>query len=86
MRYVSVGYFKPGGYVKADELCAGEVGYIAASIKNLSDIRVGDTITLKSNPADRPLDGYKEVKSMVYSGIFPADGSDYEDLKEALEN
>ncbi len=82
---VSVGYFKPGGYVKADELCAGEVGYIAASIKNLSDIRVGDTITLKSNPADRPLDGYKEVKSMVYSGIFPADGSDYEDLKEALE-
>lgn len=82
---VSVGYFKPGGYVKADELCAGEVGYIAASIKNLSDIRVGDTITLKSNPSDKPLDGYKEVKSMVYSGIFPADGSDYEDLKEALE-
>ena len=82
---VSVGYFKPGGYVKADELRAGEVGYIAASIKNLSDIRVGDTITSRKNPAQKPLDGYKEVKSMVYSGIFPADGSDYEELKEALE-
>ncbi len=82
---VSVGYFKPGGYIKADELCAGEVGYISASIKNLSDIRVGDTITLKSNPVSKPLNGYKEVKSMVYSGIFPADGSDYEELKEALE-
>lgn len=82
---VSVGYFKPGGYIKSDELCAGEVGYIAASIKNLSDIRVGDTITLKDNPVKEPLHGYKEVKSMVYSGIFPADGSDYEELKEALE-
>lgn len=82
---VSVGYFKPGGYIKSDELCAGEVGYIAASIKNLSDIRVGDTITLKNNPVKEPLHGYKEVKSMVYSGIFPADGSDYEELKEALE-
>lgn len=82
---VSVGYFKPGGYIKSDELCAGEVGYIAASIKNLSDIRVGDTITLKNNPVKELLHGYKEVKSMVYSGIFPADGSDYEELKEALE-
>ena len=82
---VSVGYFKPGGYIKAERLSAGEVGYIAASIKNLSDIRVGDTITLKSNPASVALSGYKEVKSMVYSGIFPADGSDYEQLKEALE-
>lgn len=81
----SVGYFKPGGYIKAEELSAGEVGYIAASIKNLSDIRVGDTITLKGNPVHKPLHGYKEVKSMVYSGIFPADGSDYEELKEALE-
>ena len=81
----SVGYFKPGGYIKAEELSAGEVGFIAASIKNLSDIRVGDTITLKDNPVDKPLHGYKEVKSMVYSGIFPADGSDYEELKEALE-
>ncbi|MDD3304050.1 MAG: translation elongation factor 4 [Clostridia bacterium] len=82
---VSVGHFKPGGYTKADELVAGEVGYVAASIKNLSDIKVGDTITLKENPVDTPLHGYKEVKSMVYSGIFPADGSDYEELKEALE-
>lgn len=82
---VSVGYFKPGGYVKADELKAGEVGYIAASIKNLSDIHVGDTITLKDKPVERPLHGYKEVKSMVYSGIFPADGSDYEELKEAID-
>lgn len=82
---VSVGYFKPGGYVKADILKAGEVGYVAASIKNLSDIHVGDTITLKSNPIDKPLHGYKEVKSMVYSGIFPADGSDYEELKEAID-
>ena len=82
---VSVGYFKPGGYIKSDELCAGEVGYIAASIKNLSDIRVGDTITLKDNPVKEPLHGYKEVKYIVYSGIFPADGSDYEELKEALE-
>lgn len=81
----SVGYFKPGGYIKVEELSAGEVGFIAASIKNLSDIRVGDTITLKDNPVDKPLHGYKEVKSMVYSGIFPADGSDYEELKEALE-
>ena len=81
----SVGYFKPGGYIKAEELSAGEVGFIAASIKNLSDIRVGDTITLKDNPVDKPLHGYKEVKSMVYSGIFPADGSDYKELKEALE-
>ncbi len=82
---VSVGYFKPGGYVKAEILKAGEVGYVAASIKNLSDIHVGDTITLKSNPIDKPLHGYKEVKSMVYSGIFPADGSDYEELKEAID-
>ena len=81
----SVGYFRPGGYIKADELTAGEVGFIAASIKNLSDIRVGDTITLKDNPVSKLLHGYKEVKSMVYSGIFPADGSTYEELKEALE-
>ncbi len=82
---VNVGYFKPGGYIKAESLKAGEVGYIAASIKNLSDISVGDTITLKSNPASAPLKGYKEVKSMVYCGIFPADGSDYEELKEAID-
>lgn len=81
----NIGYFKPGGYVSHPELVAGEVGFVAASIKNLSEIRVGDTITTKNSPAKEPLQGYKEVKSMVYAGIYPADGSDYEDLKEALE-
>ena len=80
-----IGYFKAGGYVECDTLEVGEVGYIAASIKTISDIRVGDTITLKSNPALEVLPGYKKVQSMVYSGIFPADGSDYQDLKTALE-
>lgn len=82
---VEVGYFKPGGYVEAEKLTAGEVGYMAASIRNVSDIRVGDTITHKNNPVAAPLQGYKEVKSMVYSGIFPADGSDYKELKEAID-
>ena len=82
---VEIGYFKPGGYVEADMLYAGEVGYISASIKRVSDIRVGDTITLKNNPTKEALPGYKEVKSMVYAGIFPADGTEYEELKEALE-
>ncbi|MEG2348054.1 MAG: translation elongation factor 4 [Clostridia bacterium] len=81
----NIGYLKPGGYILADSLSAGEVGYISASIKKLEDIRVGDTITLKSNPVDKPLKGYKEVKSMVYAGIYPADGSDYEELKESIE-
>jgi len=81
---VEVGYFKVGDYTEAECLNAGEVGYITASIKDISDIRVGDTLTLKSNPAAVALPGYKEVKSMVYAGIFPADGSDYEELKEAL--
>ncbi|MEG2310477.1 MAG: translation elongation factor 4 [Clostridia bacterium] len=82
---VEVGYFKPGGYVKCSELLSGDVGYISASIKVLSDIHVGDTITLKNNPVTIPLHGYKEVKSMVYAGIFPSDGSQYKELKEALE-
>jgi len=81
---VEIGHFKVGGYEPCKSLEAGEVGYIAASIKNVADIRVGDTITLKENPAKEPLEGYREVKSMVYAGIFPADGSDYEELKEAL--
>ena len=80
-----VGYFKPGGYEECDILTAGEVGYIAASIKKISDINVGDTITLVDNKCEQPLKGYKKVQSMVYSGIFPAEGSDYEELKEALE-
>ena len=80
-----VGYFKAGGYVESKEIQAGEVGYIAASIKNVGDIRVGDTITNKDNRAKDALKGYKEVKSMVYSGIFPAEGCEYKDLKEAME-
>lgn len=82
---VELGYFKAGGYQEAQELKSGEVGYLAASIKNVADIRVGDTITLKKQPAKKALQGYKEVKSMVYAGIFPADGTDYKELKEALE-
>ncbi len=80
-----VGHFEPGSYEPCDELVAGEVGYIAASIKSLSDIRVGDTITLKENKAPEPLPGYKKVNPMVYCGIYPMDGSDYENLKVALE-
>ncbi len=82
---VEVGYFKPGGYVTTNELHAGEVGYIAASIKNISDISVGDTITLSKNPAKEMLPGYQKVKPMVYSGIYPVDGKDYEQLKVSLE-
>ena len=80
-----VGYFEPGTYVSAEEIKAGEVGYIAASIKNLEDIHVGDTITLSSNPAEEALPGYKKVNPMVYCGIYPMDGSQYENLKVALE-
>lgn len=80
-----VGYFAPGSYMPVNELKAGEVGYIAASIKTLQDIHVGDTITLKENPADEPLKGYKKVTPMVYCGLYPVDGSQYEELKEALE-
>ncbi len=82
---VEVGYMKPGGYIESDILSTGEVGYISASIKEVSDIRVGDTITHKNRPAKNPLKGYKKAKSMVYAGIFPADGTEYEELKEALE-
>ena len=80
-----VGYFTPGSYVQAEELLAGDVGYVAASIKSLSDLHVGDTITLKNNPANEPLKGYKKVQPMVYCGLYPMDGSDYENLKVALE-
>ena len=80
-----VGHFEPGDYKACEYLEAGEVGYIAASIKNLSDIRVGDTITLKEKPAQEPLPGYKKVMPMVYCGLYPVDGSDYENLKVALE-
>lgn len=80
-----VGYFGAGTYIPTNELKTGEVGYVAASIKNVSDIHVGDTITLKENKAKEPLLGYKKVTPMVYCGIYPADGSDYENLKVALE-
>lgn len=80
-----VGCFIPGSYLPVEEIKAGEVGYIAASVKNLSDIHVGDTITLKNNPAKEPLEGYKKVTPMVYCGLYPIDGSDYENLKIALE-
>lgn len=79
-----VGYFAPS-MVKCDRLRAGDVGYICASIKTVSDTKVGDTITDNDNPTAEPLKGYKEVKPMVYCGIFPADGSKYNDLKDALE-
>ncbi len=80
-----VGYFAPGQYLPTKEIKVGEVGYIAASIKSLTDIHVGDTITLKNNPADNPLPGYKKVTPMVYCGLYPVDGSEYENLKIALE-
>ena len=82
---VEVGYFAPGQYMPVKEIKAGEVGYIAASIKSLTDIRVGDTITQKDNPAEEPLPGYKKVTPMVYCGLYPIDGSEYENLKVALE-
>ena len=82
---VEVGYLHPNGHLSADEITAGEVGYIAASIKNVQDTRVGDTVTLASKPAAEPLPGYKKVNPMVFCGIYPADGSKYGDLRDALE-
>ena len=81
---VEVGTRSPG-YVPKDELCAGEVGYIAASIKDIHDTRVGDTITDDANPAAEMLPGYRQVTPMVFCGIYPVDGADYENLKDALE-
>ena len=80
-----VGYLEPGSYKPVAELTSGEVGYIAASIKSLSDIQVGDTITSNENPAKEALPGYKKSVPMVYCGIYTMDGSDYENLKVALE-
>ena len=82
---VEVGYLHPSGMLPAGEIKAGEVGYIAASIKSVSDVRVGDTVTTSQGGAKDALPGYKEVKPMVYCGIYPADGARYDDLKEALE-
>lgn len=81
---VSVGVYSPYE-VKKDELVAGEVGFLTASIKSIQDVKVGDTITLESSPADDPLPGYKSMKPMVYCGLYPIDSSKYIDLKEALE-
>ena len=80
-----VGYLEPGSYKPTDKLSSGEVGYIAASIKSLSDIQVGDTITNAEKPAKEALPGYKKSVPMVYCGIYPMDGGDYENLKVALE-
>ena len=80
-----LGYLEPGSYKMADSLQAGEVGYIVASVKTISDLHVGDTITNATNPADTPLPGYKKANSMVYCGLYPLDGSEYEALKVALE-
>ena len=81
---VDVGYFGAGQFIPCDELSAGMVGYITASIKNVKDTRVGDTITLNNNPCEKALPGYKKVTSMVYCGLYPADGAKYNDLREAL--
>ena len=82
---VEVGTMEPFGLKKAESLSAGEVGYITASIKTVGDTRVGDTVTHADNPATEPLDGFRDVHPMVYSGIYPADGARYGDLRDALE-
>lgn len=82
---VEVGYFGAGQFIPCDELSAGMVGYVTASIKNVKDTAVGDTITDADNPCDKPLPGYKKVTSMVYCGMYPADGARYNDLRDALE-
>ncbi len=84
-KVVEVGTMNPLGLTPADALGAGEVGYITASIKNVSDTRVGDTVTTMENPAATALPGYRQVQPMVYSGVYPADGAKYQDLREALE-
>ena len=82
---VEVGYFGAGQFIPCDELSAGMVGYMTASIKNLKDTRVGDTITDADDPCDEALPGYKKVNPMVYCGMYPADGAKYPDLRDALE-
>ncbi|MCR5633689.1 MAG: translation elongation factor 4 [Lachnospiraceae bacterium] len=82
---VEVGYFGAGQFIPCDELSAGMVGYITASIKNVKDTAVGDTVTNRENPCENALPGYKKVLSMVYCGLYPADGAKYPDLRDALE-
>ena len=84
-KVVEVGTMSPNGLIPADALGAGEVGYITASIKTVADTQVGDTITTVDNPAAEPLPGYREVQPMVFSGVYPADGAKYQDLRDALE-
>lgn len=79
------GYFRPGEFVPCDELCAGDVGYLVASIKNVKDTRVGDTVTSYNNPAKNPLPGYKKARQMVFCGLYPVDGAKYPDLRDAME-
>ena len=82
---VELGHMGARNLLPANELSAGDVGYITASIKNISDTRVGDTVTLSANPAPQPLPGYRKVNPMVFCGIYPADGAKYPDLRDALE-
>ncbi len=82
---VEVGYFGAGQFISCDELSAGMVGYITASLKNVKDTRVGDTVTDAQRPCEEPLPGYKKVNPMVYCGMYPADGAKYPDLRDALE-
>ena len=82
---VEVGYFGAGQFIPCDELTAGMVGYFTASIKNVRDTAVGDTVTSLENPCDEALPGYKQVQSMVFCGVYPADGAKYPDLRDALE-
>ena len=82
---VEVGILRPGALEPCEELRAGQVGYLAASIKTVGDARVGDTVTLAKRPAPEPLPGYRKVNPMVFCGVFPADGAHYQDLREALE-
>ena len=82
---VEVGYFGAGQFIPCEELSAGMVGYITASLKNVKETRVGDTITDAARPCEKPLPGYKKVQPMVYCGMYPADGSKYQDLRDALE-
>ena len=82
---VEVGYFGAGQFIPCEELSAGMVGYVTASIKNVKDTRVGDTITDADRPCAEPLPGYKKVNPMVYCGVYPADGAKYQDLRDALE-
>ena len=82
---IEVGYFGAGQFIPCEELSAGMVGYMTASIKNLKDTRVGDTITNAQNPCKEALPGYKKVNPMVYCGMYPADGAKYQDLRDALE-